>query len=177
MANYLFNRGVKMGTSGAHHPEPPYTLYPWVNLCSYFLFLEQSQVSISRVIGLFSPASAHETKKKWRRRQSEADWFTFRVNPFLIFLHVRSTISHLQQLKPGRVPSRGRGQMLLSASYYYSLLSNQQGSGFKGGSTWAGSPFGGKTKNCEGRGGGKKPGPRLLYTGGTYSKMLRLGRA
>lgn len=28
MANCLFNRGVKMGTSGAHHPEPPYTLYP-----------------------------------------------------------------------------------------------------------------------------------------------------
>ena len=44
--------------SGAHHLEPPYGLYPWVNLSSYLSILEQSQVSISREIGLFSPASA-----------------------------------------------------------------------------------------------------------------------
>lgn len=36
-----------------------------------FLFLEPSQVSISR---LFSPASASETKKKkWRRKRKDAD--------------------------------------------------------------------------------------------------------
>ena len=41
---------------------------------------------------------------------------------------------------------------------------------------WAGSPFGGKTKKKRevggGGEGGKKPGPSLLYTGGTYSKIL-----
>ena len=42
---------------------------------------------------------------------------------------------------------------------------------------WAGSPFGRKTKKKRGGGGGeggKKPGPSLMYTGGTYSKILRL---
>ena len=42
---------------------------------------------------------------------------------------------------------------------------------------WAGSPFGGKTKKKTwswGGEGGKKPGPSLLYTGGTYSKILKL---
>ena len=43
---------------------------------------------------------------------------------------------------------------------------------------WGGSPFGGKTKKKRevggGGEGGKKPGPSLLYTGGTYSKILRL---
>ena len=42
---------------------------------------------------------------------------------------------------------------------------------------WAGSPFGRKTKKKRevgGGEGGKKPGPSLMYTGGTYSKILRL---
>ena len=42
---------------------------------------------------------------------------------------------------------------------------------------WAGSPFGRKTKKKRevgGGEGGKKPGPSLMYTGGTYFKILRL---
>lgn len=34
--------------------------------------------------------------------------------------------------------------------------------------------MGAKQKIVKGGGGGKKPGPSLLYTGGTYSKILRL---
>ena len=90
MAYCLSNWGVKMGTSGAHHPKPPYTLYPWVNLCSYpFIFRTVPSFDFRRNWALFACVRTWNKKTKWRRRQREADWFTFRVNPFSYILEVQ----------------------------------------------------------------------------------------
>ena len=53
---------LKHPRPGVHDPEPPCTLYPWVNLCPFFiyLFLEQSSASISRLIRLLSQVSARK---------------------------------------------------------------------------------------------------------------------